>query len=266
MLEILFDPLFRLPLFTGLLLALLLPLIGVYLRLREEWLAALGLAQLAGAGALSGAALGLPLLAGSALGAVLGAGVKNLRKGLGNDAYAVMILLGWSLALLISANSPHGDELAHAVTDGQLYFTGTSHLWTAIGLFLLTLGLLPWLSPRLLRARFFPDYYRANGLPEWRYHLSFDLLAASALALATASIGLMAAFALVFIPAWVAFVFAQSWRWTLVWALAFGLLAYLSAFSLALWWDQPFGPVLVACCLSLAAVLWLGQALLKVKR
>ena len=35
-LELLFDPLFRVPFATGLLLAALLPLIGMYLRLRNE--------------------------------------------------------------------------------------------------------------------------------------------------------------------------------------------------------------------------------------
>jgi zinc transport system permease protein len=256
MLDAWLDPLFRLPLLTGLLLAGLLPILGVYLRLREEWLAALGLAQLAGAGALSGVALGLPLLAGSALGAGLGATAKSLYRGLGNDAYALMILFGWCVTLLIAANAPHGEELGHAVSDGQLYFTGPAHTWIAGGLLAIGAALLPWLSPRLLRARFFPDYYRANRIAEWRYHLAFDLLCASVLASATASLGLMAAFALVFIPAWPAFSLAPGWRWTLVIAGGFGLLAYLAAFVLALWWDQPFGPVLVACLLVPAALLW----------
>lgn len=264
MFDWLIDPLFQVPLLTGLLLSVLLPLLGVYLRLREEWLAALGLAQLAGAGALAGAVLGLPLLAGSALGAGLGAGAKSLRRSLGNDAYAVMIVGGWSLTLLIAANSPHGDELSHAVSDGQLYFTGPEHAWTAAGLLLTTAALLPWLSPRLLRARFFPDYYRANGLPEWRYHLLFDLLCAAVLAAATASIGLMAAFALVFVPAWPAFLLAPGWRWTLGIAVGFGILSYLAAFTLALWLDQPFGPVLVVCTLALALLVWGARSAYKI--
>ena len=37
-LDLLVDPLFRVPFLTGLLLAGLLPLIGMYLRLRGEWL------------------------------------------------------------------------------------------------------------------------------------------------------------------------------------------------------------------------------------
>jgi len=264
MLDWLIDPLFQLPLLTGLLLAILLPLLGVYLRLREEWLAAFGLAQLAGAGALAGMFLGLPLLAGSALGAGLGAGAKNFSRGLGNDVYAVMIVGGWSIVILISANAPHGDELSHAVSDGQLYFTDFVHTWLAAGLLLISAMLLPWLSPRLLRARFFPDYFQANGLPEWRYHLLFDLLCAATLAVATASLGLIATFALVFLSAWLAFLLAPSWRWTLGIAAAFSVSAYLAAFTLALWLDQPFGPVLTVCALLLAALVWGGRGAYKI--
>ena len=72
-LELLFDPLFRVPFATGLLLAALLPLIGMYLRLRNEWLAALAFAQMASAGALVAMVLGAPMLVGGVLAALLAA-------------------------------------------------------------------------------------------------------------------------------------------------------------------------------------------------
>jgi len=246
------DPLFHLPLATGLMLTLLLSLLGVYLRLREEWLAALGLAQLASAGALSGATVGLPVLAGSALGASLGAVAKTARPNWGNEAYVLMLLFGWSATLLLAANAPHGEQWVQALIDGQLYFTGATHAWTALALLIITGLSLPYWSPRLLRLRFFPDYFRANGLPAWHFQLAFDLLCAVALGVASVSMGLMAAFALIFIPAWLAFSWATGWWWTLLWATVFGLLAYLSAFVFALSLDQPFAPVLVACLLVLA--------------
>jgi zinc transport system permease protein len=45
-----------------------------------------------------------------------------------------------------------------------------------------------------------------------------DVPAAATLALAATAVGTMAAFALVFIPPWVAFRFAEGWRKTLVWS------------------------------------------------
>jgi zinc transport system permease protein len=135
------------------------------------------------------------------------------------------------------------------MVDGQLYFAGVEHLIALLLLALAVLALLPWLMPRLLRARFFPEHDLANRLPAWRWHLSFDLLVAFAMALGTATVGLMAAFALVFIPPWIAFHIAGGWRMTVVLSAGFGLLAYLIGFICAIALDQPFGPLLVAVLL-----------------
>ena len=48
--DLLFDPLFAEPFVTGLAFAILLPLLGAFLRLRDEWLAALAFAQACQAG------------------------------------------------------------------------------------------------------------------------------------------------------------------------------------------------------------------------
>ena len=62
--DVLFDPLFAEPFATGLTFAILLPLLGCYLRLRDEWLAALAFAQTAAAGSLLAMLFGLPLALG----------------------------------------------------------------------------------------------------------------------------------------------------------------------------------------------------------
>ena len=70
-----FDPLFRVPLANGFLLALVLPVLGAYVRLRNEWLAALGLAQVTAAGGVMAILVGVHPLAGS-----LGAAVVAARR------------------------------------------------------------------------------------------------------------------------------------------------------------------------------------------
>lgn len=249
-LELLFDPLFRIPFLVGLLLAAALPPLGAGLRLRDEWLAALGIAHLAGASALLGLATGVPAVLGAPVGAVLGALAKSLGRLAGNTVYALMILLGWSTSLLVAANTPLGSVMGHALLDGQLYFVGQAHLGAVVLLGLLSVAALPWLLPRLVRARLFPGYERANRLPAWRWHTGFDVLAALAIAIGAASLGLMGAFALAFVPPWIAFRLSSNWRAALWLSIALGLGAYLTAFVVALMWDQPFGPVLVACLLS----------------
>lgn len=251
-LEAFTDPLFRLPLVNGLLVAVTLPLLGNLLRLREEWLAALGLAHLSAAGALAGLGVGLPAVVGGPLAAAGGAGAKALAGVRGNTAYAVMILLGWSATLVVAANTALGESLAHAMVDGQLYFSGWPEL-VGLGVFaLVTFATLRPLMARLIRARFFPEHERANRLPAWRWHLGFDLLVAAGMALGTATVGLMAAFALAFLPAWAAFGRAGSWRAGLVWSAGLGLTGYLAAFAAAMALDQPFAPVLVGVLLVLS--------------
>lgn len=238
--------LFAVPFFAGLALAILLPLVGNLLRLRDEWLATLGLAHLSAAGALGGMALHLPTFFGAWFGALAGAGAKQASGGRSNSAYGLMILAGWAITLLVAANTALGDALAHGLIDGQLYFAGGRELSIDAAALVLALPALRWLTPRLIAARLFPERERANGLPAWRWHLGFDLLAATAIAAGTATLGLMAAFALIFVPPWIAFRHAADWRRTQWWAVAAGVGGYGLAFVLALAFDQPFGPVLVA--------------------
>jgi zinc transport system permease protein len=244
-LSLVFDPLFRVPFANGLLLALVLPLLGSYVRLRNEWLAALGLAQVTAAGGVVAILVGFHPLAGALGAAAVAAGVKGRTERAGNDVYAVLLLFGWSAALLGAANSVRGEELSHALLEGQLYFTTWANLGGALALLALVGAAGPWLSRKLLLEHFFPEHMNANGEPAWRIHLAFDLLVALAVALSTESIGVTATFCLVFFPPWVAFRIASGWRRALVLACALALAAYLAAFVLAILLNQPFGPVLV---------------------
>ncbi len=243
-----FDPLFLAPFLTGLAFAVAVPVVGAYLRLRDEWLAALAFAQMAAAGALLAMPAGLPLFAGGLLAALAAAVVKHLcegaARGLQGAIYAMLLLAGWAASVLQVANLPLAERLGHALFDGQLYFTGSAHLAAALAcLAVVAVGL--WrLSRALLLAHLFPDFFRARGRSAQRIHLCFDLLAAATLALATMSVGVMAAFALVFLPPFVAWRWARGWRASLALAVGVGVGAHLAAFALALALDQPFGPVL----------------------
>lgn len=240
------DDLFLMPFLTGLGLAIMLPLLGCYLRLRDEWLAALAYSHVAAAGALLALVAGLPPAVGGAAAAGLaGAGKRVFAARLtGGASYAVLLLGGWSIAVLLAANQPMAERLGHALFDGQLYFAGAGEL-TLVALATPLALLILWrLSRHLLLAHVYPDFFRVRGLAAWPIQGGFDVLAALVLALATMSLGVMGAFALVFIPPWLAFRRAGSWQRGLAWALAIGLAAFVFAFAMALWLDQPFGPVL----------------------
>lgn len=260
--NLLFDPLFRIPLFVGLCASIVLPLLGAFLHARDEWLAALGVAHVTAAVQLVGAALGLPLLASGTLGAIIAVIAKQLTAQQGNLGYALLMLAGWAMLYLVAANSALGESLGHALTDGQIFLVGKEQLIAILLVSMPFLACLSWWSQRLLRARFFAGYESANQLPRWRWHGSFDVLAALILAFSTASLGLMASFALVLLPAWAVFSWCQSWRNALIASVGVGVSSYLIAFVLALQYDQPFAPVQVAVLLCLAVMVRLSGKLL----
>lgn len=248
------DSLFLIPLLAGLAVAVLAPLVGNLLRLRDEWLATLGLAHLAAATGLVGMAFAIPVIWGAPLGALAGAALKFASRSRSNSAYGLMILAGWSAGLLVAANTVLGDALAHAMVDGQLYFAGWRELGIDALVLLAALPLLRRWTPRLVAARLFPEREQANRLPSWRWHLGFDLLAALTIAAATATVGLMGAFALIFVPSWMAFRLARDWRSANLLAAVIGVGGYGLAFAVALWLDQPFGPLLAAVLILMFAV------------
>ena len=91
----LFDPLFVAPFVNGLLLAVILTVLGPYSRMRGEWLASLGVAQAAGAGLVFGALFDGAATTGALAAAAFAAVAKTLLgRRSGNDAYAVMLLVG----------------------------------------------------------------------------------------------------------------------------------------------------------------------------
>lgn len=240
------NELFLVPFLTGLCLAVLLPLLGCYLRLRDEWLAALAYSHVAAAGALLALVAGLPpVVGGVALAGLSGIGKRLLARRLdGGARYALLLLGGWAISVLLTANQPMAERLGHALFDGQLYFASNEQLaLVAVGV-AVALAVLAVLARHLLLAHVYPDFFRARRLRAWPIQSGFDLLVALALALATMSLGVMGAFALVFVPPWLAFRRARNWRAGLLMALVIGVLAYVVAFLAALGLDQPFGPVL----------------------
>jgi len=254
-----FDPLFRVPLFNGLLLALVLSTVGAYLRLRDEWLAAFALAQVAAAGGVLALPLGVPVVVTAALAAGTVAVVYGFLERVNNNHYGVAILMGWSSAIILAANTHQGSVVVESLLRGQLYFSGVGHLIGAAALLMILLVSLPWLSRRIMITRFFPDHFSANRQASWPHQVGFGLIVVFAVVLGTLAMGALPAFALFFLPSWVAFVLVSGWRRALLLTGALAVIAYFVAFVLAIQFDQPFGPVLVLVLMALLPLRLLGR-------
>ncbi|TVP59487.1 MAG: ABC transporter [Halomonadaceae bacterium] len=236
--------LFRVPFITGLLLTVVITLTGAWLRLREEWLAGLGLPHIAAAGGVLGTLIGLPVTLSAFLATGAAAGVKTLAGKASNNHFALMLILGWGAALMLAANSYQGEMIGEGLLRGQIYFSTLNHLYGVLGLGLLVLCSFSWLNRRLLVQQFFPDHHSANQIASWPHELLFAVILVSAVVLGTLSLGALPAFALFFVPSWVAFGLAAGWKQGLILSLIIGISAYIAAFLLAILLDQPFGPTL----------------------
>lgn len=246
------DPMFRLPLLTGLLLAVALPLLGAGLRLREQWLSSLGIAQVAAAGGVAGALLHLPIIAGALIGALLAGVARAVVATTRNEHYALMLLAGWAGVMLLAMAGHDAHMTALHLLNGQLYFSSPSQLGAAVLLLALVLATGPRLARRLLQARLFPDHFRANRQPTWPHELGFEALVVAAVVLGIGTLGVMATFAMFFLPPWIAFRLARGWLPALALSVGLGSSACLGGFLLALALDLPFGPTLVALLVALA--------------
>lgn len=257
----LMTELFRVPFMTGLVLTLLVSLMGAFLRLRDEWMAALGLPHLAAAGAMAGLPLGIPPAAGAAL--VTGAAtlIKTALARAGNSHFALLLILGWAASLFLAANIQQGAVVGEGLLRGQLYFSRPGHLYTALVVLGLLLASFGWLNRRLLIQQFFPDHFSANLQAGWTHEAWFHVLLVATIVPGTLAMGALPLFALFFVPAWVAFSLARGWKQGMLLCMGIGLLAYLGAFFLAIALDQPFGPAL-ALLLALTAGLRLLPALI----
>ena len=246
------DDLFLLPFLAGLGLAVMLPLLGSYLRLRDNGFAALAYAHLSASGALLATLFAwAPLWGGVFMTLLFGASQSWLGRKLGKaQVFPAGLLLGWAISILVTANFPLAERLGHALFDGQLYFASLTEVGlVGVWLVLVAILLRCW-SSRLLLHHLYPDFFRLQQGRAWPVQLGFDLLVALSLSLATLVLGVMAAFALIFIPSQIAAKRASNWRRGLVLSLLISVLAYMLAFALALYADQPFGPVLVLMLLA----------------
>ncbi|SIT69342.1 zinc/manganese transport system permease protein [Ectothiorhodosinus mongolicus] len=244
---------------TGLGMAAVLGLASAGLFLRGSIWQALAVSQWSALGGVFASTLALPILPVALGTAALAIAFLHWK----NDAqrWPMLLFLGGIAGVMLLAGNFGQAELAAARwAEGQLYFVTRDLSLVALLVLVASAILFPRLLRQWLLTQAGPDLGKGT-----RLSLSALLLEASwwtcVIVLGTVTMGLPASLALLLLPAWAATPIARHARGFVLTSLVIAVFSYVLAWFTALYFDQAFAPVLVACLILITAVMHLGRRL-----
>ncbi|MGK2848666.1 MAG: metal ABC transporter permease [Minisyncoccota bacterium] len=234
---------------AGMVLAIIAPLIGMFLVVRGYSLLADALSHMS----LLGVALALffkvPVLVGALIFSLLTAlGMDRLRtKGQMLGEAVIALFLSSSLALsvvLISAVKGLNVNLLSYLF-GSLTTITTLEVWLLIGLAVGIIWFLIFFYRELFLFALDEDMARVSGVSVWRLSAMFMLMTALTVTLALQMVGALLIGALLVVPVLTAMQWRQGFRMTLILAICFSLLSVFTGFWLAYFFDLASGGMIV---------------------
>lgn len=240
---------------AGIAVAIVCPLIGVFLVLRRLSLLADGLGHVTFAGLAAGFLFGVnPLLAALGAAVVGAAGIERLRargRIAGDAAIAMFYTSGLALGVVLVSRAGGFNVNVLGYLFGSIAAVQRSDLAIVAGLAALIVGVVALYYKELLYLTFDEDSARAAGLPADAVNTLLAGLAALTVVAAMRIVGLLLVSALMVLPALTAIRLASSFRQTLLLAVGTALLAVLVGLTASFYLDSAPGGTIVLTALAL---------------
>lgn len=240
---------------AGIAVAIVCPLIGVFLVLRRLSLLADGLGHVTFAGLAAGFLLGIYPLFAALVAAVLGAvGIERLRargKVAGDAAIAMFYTAGLALGVVLISRAGGFNVNVLGYLFGSIAAVARDDLLVVIGLAAVVVGLVGLYYKELLFLTFDEDSARAAGLPAMAINTLLSALAAITVVAAMRIVGLLLVSSLMVLPALTAIRVARSFRQTLLVAVGAALVATLTGLTASFYLDTAPGGTIVLAALAL---------------
>ncbi len=246
---------------AGILIAIIAPLIGIFLVLRRYSLIADTLAHVSLAGVAVGLLAGInPIITALATSGTAALAIEKLRstkKVYGETALSIFLSGGLALAVVLIS-------LAHGFNVNLLsYLFGSIVTVTAqdvrlvaiVGLIIIVL--LFSFYKELVYISFDEEAARVSGIPVKAINFIFILLAAMTVALAIPIVGILLISALVVIPVVTALQLKKSFKKTLWYAEGFSLFSVVSGILVSFYFDLSPGGTIVLIALALFSLILL---------
>lgn len=240
---------------AGIIVALLAPLIGIFLVLRRYALIADTLAHVS----LAGVALGLllhinPMLTALVVTMVSSIGIEKLRgmkHAYGESALALFLSGSLAIAIVILSFA-HGFTVnVFSYLFGSIVTVTQADVYTIAVVGLIVLTLITLFYKELVFVTQDEDAAKVAGIPVYFINILLVLLSSLVIALAIAIIGVLLISALIVIPVLTALQFRKGFFQTLVFAEGFSLISVISGIMLSFYANIATGGTIVLVLLSL---------------
>ncbi|HEU0050860.1 MAG TPA: metal ABC transporter permease [Patescibacteria group bacterium] len=238
---------------AGFIVAILAPLIGLFLVVRRYSLLADTLSHVSLVGVATGLLLGFNPLAG-ALGAstIAAIGMERLRtnrKIFGESILALFLSGGLALALVLLSLANGLNVSIFSYLFGSIATVTSQDLFVMVVCGVLIAGLMLFLFRRFFLISFDEELAKVNGLPVVYLNILLMVLAAATVALAMQVVGSLLVGALMVIPVLTAIQFGKGFKMTAALGIMISLLAVISGLIISFYLNLPSGASIVVLCL-----------------
>ncbi len=240
---------------AGLLLAIIAPLIGIFLVLRRYALIADTLAHVSLAGVAAGILLKVPpLLTAMGAGIISALAMERLRiskKTSGETALALFLSGGLALFVVLVSLAKGFNSNILSFLFGSLLTVTTGDLYTISVLGVMVLLLVGVFFKELVAISFDEETARVNGMPVDKLNTIFIILTAVTVALAIPIVGVLLISALLVIPVVTALQLKKNFRATLLYAEVFSVLSVMGGLIISFYGDVAPGGTIVLLALAI---------------
>lgn len=238
---------------AGLVIAVIAPLIGIFLVVRRYSYLADTLAHVS----LVGVALGLiarinPIFTALGVAATAAWGIERLRTSrriFGESVLAIFLSGSLAIALLLMGAVRRFNQDLFSYLFGSITTVSSLDVWLISGLGIIALCGVVLFYKELFLVSLSEDLAAAEGFAVNRFNLFMIMLAALTIAVAMRIVGVLLIGALMVIPVTAASQFKSSFKNTLLAAIIFSVIAMFSGLILSYYLDLPTGAAVVVVAL-----------------
>ena len=243
---------------AGITIGLVAPLIGCFLVAKRYSIIADSIAHASLAGVAIGVLLFInPVISALMVALVIALAIERLRVGrvlTGDVALAMFLSSGLAVAVVLIGLSKNAQIDLFAYLFGSITTVGAGDLWIILPLGAFALAFIGLFYKELAYLAFDDESARVSGLPTAFLNQALVILAAVTVVLSLRIVGGLLIGALMVIPVAAAMQNSRSFRQTILYAVAFGLLSVITGLFASFYLNTAAGGTIVLISLLLFAI------------